>query len=114
MRLSQQRKRMRKALREARATNRREYDFQTSSKKSMWSVLDRYATARDANFMSYGTFLSWIDRDRKKRLKDHWVQLLDEFYNEFVNDDRDEDGGMEHEGHGGAGDNNQLGGPDHE
>ena len=114
MRLSQQRKRMRKALREARATNRREYDFQTSSKKSMWSVLDRYATARDANFMSYGTFLSWIDRERKKRLKDHWVQLLDEFYNEFVNDDRDEDGGMEHEGHGGDGDNNQLGGPDHE
>ena len=59
------------------------FNFSTTSKSSMWSVLNQHAHNQGLNFMSITTFREWMDGKRKSLLEKDWSDVIDDFYTTY-------------------------------
>ena len=74
--------RLLKDLKIAQAANpgNKEFQYEEKNVKSMWRVLDAYATSIDSDFMSYGTFGPWMNKLRGIPLNPSDEEILEQFH----------------------------------
>eukprot|EP00985_Skeletonema_marinoi_P022942 scaffold14918_cov133-Skeletonema_marinoi.AAC.2 len=61
-------------------------DFEYTEKNStvMCRILQQHASTLDMNFMGVDTFRVWFKGERRNELKNHWVNIIDNFHDKYV------------------------------